>query len=247
MINKLIFNKLSKLIVSFLMIFSMFIIPTKATSVEEEYFSREEHMIEILDEYFSNKVEYLFYDSNNNLVNDRILDLKENYFYDKISTIKSIIPFVDTTIKIEDINQNAREAVPGGGGSAYETKKLTCTKSYYDYAYVQFTFTGRIKLGKYVEWIDLNVADPSYTKKIYPKYESPYNNFLVKFDQYKACYGCTPSCSVYAYKVQYKVTLFIATINSPTIRNDELEVIHCPIYARDYKWFNTHVEYYNGL
>ena len=128
---------------------------------------------------------------------------------------------VDSTLKVEDTNMNTREVVPGGGGSGsvYKTKKLS--KIVYisdvsnDYANYTFTFTGRIKLGKYVEWIDPNVAKPVISLYLNPKYKNEDYDFLVDFWNYIPCYGNYEyGCSLYAYVIEYKISLYIPSVGT---------------------------------
>lgn len=242
-------NKIFKLFVTFCLIFGIFIVPAKATS-EKTYYSREEQLIEILDDYFLNDSCYEFYDVNGNLTNGIVDDMKDEYLKEKISTVLELVQHIDSSIKTEDITRNTREVVPGGGGSGsgsvYKTKKITYTKDIAGYGYVKFTFTGRVRVGKYLEWIDTNIADANEDFDLYDKYKVSGNNFSVKFDSFLPCYGSN-TCSIYHYIVQYRVSLYIQGRYNPFVRDNQLENVHVPIWARDYQWFNSGDEFYSGL
>lgn len=242
------FNTLYKLGVSFSLMFSIFAVPVKATS-EETFYSKEEKLIKILDDYYINDSCYEFYDINGNVINKSIDNMEEDYLKDKNVTVSVLAQYIDSSLKIEDINSNLREIVPGGGGGSsgvYKTKKLTYSKDFFGYGYADFTFTGRIRVADYLEWIDTNISNPQIVYDLYDKYDKRGNNLLVAFDSYLPCYGSN-YCSIYHYVVQYRVSLYIANLPDPAIRNNQLENVHVPIWARDYQWFNNSTEFYAGL
>lgn len=247
-----------KKIFKFLLVFTLMLtcIPTnikvKANDDDVIYTDLKDELAETLDEfYFQNKSIY-FYDENGLLINDDIQQLKSDYINDKESVVDSLIEIIASTTKVEDVNsviQNREAVMPdlGGGGSTYQTKVLTTTEYFSPYANATFTFTGRVRIGEYVEHIDINIANPTITKKVADKYKDSNVNFLVAFDQYIACYGnCMYGCSMYAYTIQYKVTLYIGKTNT-TVKNNQLEKEHAYIYARNYTWFDDYEDFYDGL
>lgn len=245
-------NKIFKLFIAFCLIFSVFVVPVNASELQNDvkYESKENHIMNLLEEFYFEGVHIEFYDEKGNVLNETILQMRNEYLIKRQDTLKIICNMIDSTLKVEDTNMNTREAVlPDiGGGSSYRTKKLS--KTVYvsdisnDYANYTFTFTGRIRLGKYVEWIDPNVTSPVISKSINPKYKNENYNFLVDFWNYVPCYGNYEyGCSLYAYVIEYKISLYIPSVG--TLKNNRSEHAHANIYARDYQWFNTADEFYN--
>lgn len=252
---------LLKINTSLLLILCIFVQPISATSEVEnkKYKSFEEQISETLDAFYFDGEKIEFYDENNMSINDVILELKDDYLANKEETIRLIGSLVYSTTKIEDVEsiQPFSVVLPdlGGGGTElspkYLTKRLTGSIFFKsgganNYGYANYSFTGRIRVGEYVEFIDLNIADADIDYDLYDKYKKPGNNFLVDFQYYDDCYGdCSYGCSTYGYVLKYKLSVYIpSAAGLSTNINNVLESYHVSIFAGKYQWFDSADEYY---
>lgn len=245
---------------SLLLILCIFVQPISAVSEipNAKYESFEEQISETLDDFYFNGAKIEFYDESNMRINDIILEMKDDYLSNKEETIQLIGNLVYSTTKMEEIEniQPLSVVLPdiGGGGTElsprYLTKRLTGsiyfkTGGANTYGYATYSFIGRVRVGEYVEFIDLNIADAVIDYDLYEKYKKYGNNFLVDFQYYDDCYGdCSYGCSTYGYVLKYTLSVYIASAGLSTNINNALESYHVSIFAGKYQWFDSADEYY---